>query len=349
MGNRFFHRRTIAGQEELGLNPERLLRKGRAEVLRERLEEETRTAETRLGRLLEDVLVRRHERETVHLLGPVDVDVKDTEEVALRDVLAVHHIAEVRIIVRRESRPHERALARPANEATIPHDHQHTPLAIRLVRDRVAGEDRVRAARHQVAAGNRDRIQERNPARIRLQLVALHVRLREEERALLVGSNHGLGVLKERPHNRSRLGLFVQDLQLQLIGRRLLEDVSEGLGGLGLGLDQRHVNPQKPIRTPPRAAVENPDVVLGVHRTATEVTTQRLLLAEGHAKLEIRNVHDILLSSDLGIPRLALHLQGNAAEAPRRAHLENLLGRRDVHPKSIRIREGRPMCFGIAT
>ena len=67
-------------------------------------------------------------------------------------------------------------------------------------------------------------------------------------------------------------------------------------------------------------------MALGIHRASAEVTTQRLLVPKGHAKLQVGDVENILLSVDLGIPLLPLHLQRNPAEASRRADLENALG-----------------------
>ena len=326
LGDRPLHRRTISCKEELGLNAKRLRRERSREVPREILDEQTGHPETALHRLLEHLLVRGQERETVHLLRLVDVDVEDAEEVAVCDVLTIHHIAEVLVIVRGQPRPRVRTLARPANETTIPHDHQHTALAIGLVRDRVAREDRVRPTRGQVATSNRHGVQERDARTLGLQCVPLNVRLGQQEGALLVGAHQKLGVAHERRHDLFGLGRLVENLQLELVGRRLLEDVRERLGRLGLGLHERHVDLEQAIRGAPRATIEDADVALGIHRASTEVATQSLLMPKGHTKLEIRNVENILLTVDLGIPLLPLHLQRNPAEASRRADLENALG-----------------------
>jgi hypothetical protein len=49
-------------------------------------------------------------------------------------------------------------------------------------------------------------------------------------------------------------------------------------------------------------------------------------MPKGDTKLEVRDVENILLPVDLGVPLLALHLQRNTAKASRRADLENALG-----------------------
>ena len=142
------------------------------------------------------------------------------------------------IILRREPRPGERPLACPANEATVAHHHEHAALAIRFVRDRVPRQDVRRTSPHEMAARHGHRVQERDARSVGLQRIALHVRLRQKERALLVRSDDDLRGSEKRLDDVRRRRRLVCHLQLQLVGRLLLQDVRQRLGRLGLRLHE---------------------------------------------------------------------------------------------------------------
>ena len=119
----------------------------------------------------------------------------------------------------------------------------------------------------------------------------------------------------------------------------------EGLVLLLLGLDHREIDAVEAVGGRPGLAVQDADMRGRIHRCTTEVLAQGVLVPEGHAKLEVRDVDDIG-SGALGhikVPPLALDLEGEASKAVRGTDGEDRLGTRHGDTESVGVREGRPV------
>ena len=282
--DRLLHHCSIARQEQLGLNTDRQASRGGHKVLLQIIHERMCASQTALQRLSHHIVVGGHQRKTHNVLAAEVIGIEDTEEVAVVEELAIHHIAHVGFLCRNQTRPCDTSIARPPKDTLVTSHNQEAARAVRLVGYGVSGKDVVRSALHQMAALHGDWVDEPHLGCLHLHAVPLEIGLGQDERRLLEGSNQRLYVPNHRLHNHLRCDLLVQHLHLQLVTRCLFEHICEGLVALELGLDQRHIHTQHPVLRCPRLAVENAEERCGIHRRTTEVLAQRLLVAKREAK-----------------------------------------------------------------
>ena len=212
--NRILHRRTIAGQEELGLHAQRLAVRLRREVLAQIRHELPSTPQARSQRIRNHVLVGREERKARRVLAAERVDVEDAEEIAVLDVLAIHHIANVQILHGCHTRPRDRAVRANHQYALVAHNRDETPLAVRLIGDRVSRQNVIGTISPNVATLHGDRVEELVSCRIELHAVALDVRGRQNEGRALEGDQEILDVDNQRLHDPLGIRLAIQNLYL---------------------------------------------------------------------------------------------------------------------------------------
>jgi len=336
--NRLLHRRSIACEEHLGLHSQRATRHHHKVATQVR-HELVSTPKTGLHRIGPDILIRREERKA-SLVSPAEgVDIEDTEEVQLLNVLAIHHVIHVNRIRGRDACPGNHAIRANHQHSLVTHDHEETPLAIGLVCDRVACQDVVRTVGTQVATLHRDGIHELLARRANLSLVPLNIRGGQQEGCTLEGGQKTLNVNHQRRHNVLRRCLATNDLHLQLIGGILTKNVGEGSRSSALGLDHREINLEKSILCLPALAVDYADMRLGIHRRAREVPTNLLLLAKCEPQPGLRNV-DHVLAVVPKVPRLTLHLELCSLEVVGCADLVDVLRTLYDNAKVVGVREG---------
>ena len=130
------------------------------------------------------------------------------------DILTVHYIVHVRILRSRHPSPGDGPVRANHNHALITHHDQEAALTICLVRDRVSGQDVVRAVSTEVSALHRDGVDELLTCGLELVCVAHHVRCRQKKCGPVEGCEENLHVDQERVHDVLRVGLTVDDFNL---------------------------------------------------------------------------------------------------------------------------------------
>ena len=182
---------------------------------------------------------------------------------------------------------------------------------------------------------------------LKLQTIAIGIGRRQQERRALVSpqdrshsTQQGLDhlLIGERP---------VHNLDLQLIHRRLSQDVLKGLGLLSLGLGHRQIIADPTIEADPRAAVDDADMRGRIHGRAREVLTQVLLVPKREPNGRVGQINHIALThdgrDDLEVLALALDLKRHTTEAARGTNLVDVLRTHDHDSQAVGVLKGCPM------
>ena len=172
--DRILHRCSLPRQEHLRLHPQRRLRRTRelARCIQYKL---PGTPQTRQGRVLLDILVRREQWERPRVATLVVVHVEDAEQVLGRDVLSIQEITVMDIRICSQTCEHYLAVRVRPHYPPIAGHEQSTPLTVRLVSHRVPAQNVVRAVLDNVPAFQRDRVVEQVARRLELGRILLQI------------------------------------------------------------------------------------------------------------------------------------------------------------------------------
>ena len=247
LANCRLHRLTISGKEQLRGDTKGLATCHGREVRRNVAHKRPRTAQTGLAH----VVLRDKQGKASHITVLVPIHVEDTELVAIHQVLAVQNVADVKILRRRQPSPGDHRTRSHAQNPAVPHHDQEAALTVGLVRDRVSREDIVRPVCQQVATLQSHRVQEGSPRGLKLHPIALHLGGGQNKLRSLESRQHRGNVPDHRRSDVCLAPVAIDDLQLQLVGRCLLENILKGLGRLGLGLGLREVVANNSVQAGP--------------------------------------------------------------------------------------------------
>ena len=331
------HHGAVPCEEHLGLNPQRLLARSRHKVATKVLDKLPSTAQAACGG---QVLIRQHQRQAGGVLASEGVDIKDAEQIQVRQVLAIQHVADVNILGGGQPSPRDAHVRGHANDPLVRGHNQKAAVSVSLVRDRVALQDRVGAHLAHVAAVHGHRVDELESQALEAHAVVLHIRLGQQEGRTLKGLQDKRHVAEQGVHDSLGGCLAVKHLQLQFVSGLCAHHLVQAAHAPRARLDEREVKAQQAVQRGPRTAVNDADVGGRVHRRTCEITAQLLLAAEGEADTEVGEVHQIgLRPASLKVAGLALNEQFGSAEVSCRADLVDICRLCDDDPNIVGVRE----------
>ena len=284
------HHRAVSCEEHLGLNPQRLLARSRHKVGAQVLDEFASTAQAARGG---QVLIRQHQRQAGRVLASEGVDIKDAEQIQVRQVLAIQHIADVNILGGGQTSPRDAHVRGHANHPLVRGHNQKAAVSVSLVRDRVPLQDGVGTHLAHVATVHGHRVDELEPQALEAHAVVLHVRLGQQKGRTLKGLQDKRHVAEQRVHDGLGRCLAVKHLQLQFVSGLCAHHLVQAAHAPRARLDEREVKAQQAVQRSPRTAVDDADMGGRIHGCAREITAQLLLAAESEADTKVGEIHQI--------------------------------------------------------
>ena len=109
-------------------------------------------------RIRDHLAIRCEQGEASRVLTTEGVDIKYTEQMEILDILTIDCVSNMTILRGRQAGPCDRTIRANQQHLLVPHDHQETPLSVSLIRDRIAGQNVVRAVCANMAALHSDRV-----------------------------------------------------------------------------------------------------------------------------------------------------------------------------------------------